>query len=65
MLIYTYDEEYSNAIATLPPMPVTDLGSRWGWGWRCQECGRGHVEEFAQDGGIFTCEKCGKMYFCE
>lgn len=59
----TYDEDY-RATMTLPGIAVTDLGSRFGWGWRC-ECGRGHVEEFAQDGGLLTCEKCGKEYRCE
>lgn len=64
MIKQTHGEDYSKAIATLQPMSVRNLGWR-GWGWRCEECRMGHVEEFAQEGGILTCEKCGKSYFCE
>jgi len=60
----TYDEEHKWAIKNLPPMPVTDLGGRFGWGWRC-ECGHGHVDDEAQEGAILTCDQCGKQYCCE
>lgn len=65
MIRLTYGDDYRHAISTLPPMSVIDLGSRFGWGWRCEECGRGHVEEFAQEGCVLICERCGKSYFCE
>ena len=63
MHTYTFAEDYEKAVQTLTGMAVTDLG-RHGWGWRC-ECGHGHVEEHAQEGGVLTCEKCEKQYVCE
>lgn len=62
MIQPTWDDQVE-ATAALEPMSVIDLGSRFGWGWRC-ECGHGHVEEYAQEGGLMTCDKCGKEYCC-
>lgn len=61
----TTDEECKKAFETLPAISVIDLGLHHGWGWRCKECKRGHVEDEAQEGGILTCEGCGKEYVCE
>lgn len=63
MMTHTFDDgSHQEAVATLREICTTDLGVRFGWGWRCEDCGRGHVEDTAQTGGILTCENCGAEF---